>query len=614
MHWMKVNMSQQVNMMMQGAGVANVSRDACAEGVSARGGRRLGELLCQRGLLTSEQLAAALHEQETASPRRQLAQILLDRSMVCAEAVAQALAESVGTPFVTLAPGMVHADALAVLPKDFMEKHNLLPLSHVEGWLTVAVEQFTNVFLHEEIAHVSSAKVQVIAAEAQNIRQTRQAVMGGAGEALAQKKVGDDLDSLLGKMSEDELKVVEDAPSFDEADLEATASDSPVVKLVNLILRGAVEAHASDIHIEPQEATFRVRYRVDGELVESIEPPLRMLAPVVSRIKILSGLDISERRLPQDGGMTVTLASRPIDLRVSTMTTKYGEKVVMRIVDREAAIQSLDALGFSPGMLAGFRAAVQSSNGIVLVTGPTGSGKTTTLYSALGEIVSSKRNISTIEDPVERRLTGTNQFQIHAQAGFTFAAALRSLLRQDPDVIMVGEIRDAQTAKLATEAALTGHLVLSTLHTNDSLTAIPRLVNMGVEHYLVAASLRAVLAQRLVRQVCPHCRTPRPLEDATRDVLAKMMSGACPVPMSYFGKGCGRCRNTGVKGRVGVFELLMLNEEMLSVITREDGMKRLRQAAREQGWMTLLHDGLEKVHQGLITVEGLLGIVSHVSE
>lgn len=580
-------------------------------------------MLCQRGLLTNKQLEAALHEQATASPRRQLAQILVESHMVSASAMTQVLAESVGTPFVELMVEMIQPDAVAVLPADFLEKHNLLPMSLVEGWLTIAAEQFTNVFLHEEIAHRAKAKVQVIAAEAQNIRTIRQAVL--AHEPGGQSERGeDDLDSLLGPMADDELKVVQETPSMDEADLEATATDSPVVKLVNFILRTAVEARASDIHIEPQESHFRVRFRVDGELIESIRPPSRMLAAVVSRIKILSGMDISERRLPQDGGMTVTLAGRPIDLRVSTMSTKSGEKVVMRIVDREAAVKGLDSLGFEADMLRRFRNATQSSNGIVLVTGPTGSGKTTTLYSALTEIVSSKTNISTIEDPVERKLAGTNQFQVHPQAGFTFAAALRSLLRQDPDVIMVGEIRDPETAKLATEAALTGHLVLSTLHTNDAPTAIPRLINMGVEPYLVAASLRAVLAQRLVRQICTHCRVSEPVNEVERQSFIQLAmqslvgedertasETACPIELSYHGKGCTRCRGAGYVGRAGVFELLCLNEQMLSQITRESDMGNLRKIAKKQGWTTLLEDGIAKVKQGVITTQSLLEIVSH---
>ncbi len=578
---------------------------------------RLGEMLCQRGLITQDQLAKALHEQETASPRKQLAQILVDNGIVSIADMTQVLAESVGTPFATLAPRLIQPDALASLPTDFLEKHNLLPMSLAEGWLTIAVEQFTNIFLLEEIAHRSGAKVQVIAAVPENIRSTRHSLFNHTAAtqpgAAMHGKPSADLDVLLGPMAADDLTLVK-AEEEPIGDIEANATDSPVVKLVNFVIKSAVESRASDIHIEPDENAFRVRFRVDGDLVESIRPPAKLLPAVVSRIKILAGLDISERRLPQDGAMTVTLSSRPIDLRVSTMTTKFGEKVVLRIVDRDAAVKGLETLGFEPAMLKRFRSAVQAADGIVLVTGPTGSGKTTTLYSALSEIVSTRYNISTIEDPVERRLTGTNQFQIHNQAGFTFASALRSLLRQDPDVIMVGEIRDTETARLATEAALTGHLVLSTLHTNDAPTAVPRLINMGVEPYLVAASLRAVLAQRLVRQICPRCRVAQSPSDTARETLAHLCKGECPLDSFFIGKGCGHCRGLGYMGRIGVHELLMLNEEMLSVIARDQGITGLRDIARRHGWTTLLHDGLEKVRQGLISLDGLLEIVSRSEE
>jgi len=575
---------------------------------------RLGEVLCQRGLITHEQLAKALHEQETASPRKQLAQILLESGVVSVESLTQVLAECVGIPFARLTPRLIQPDALCTLPVDYLEKHNLLPMSKAEGWLTIAVEQFTNIFLLEEIAHRSGMKVQVIAAVPENIRDTRQAVLSQSGLASttgsSRAKTETDLDSLLGPMAVDEVKLVDQAEEESTRDLEANATDSPVVKLVNFIIKSAVEARASDIHIEPDEGNFRVRFRVDGDLIESTRPPARMLPAVVSRIKILSGLDISERRLPQDGAMTVTLNSRPIDLRVSTMTTKFGEKVVMRLIDRDATVKGLDSLGFAPDMLRRFRQATNAANGIVLVTGPTGSGKTTTLYSALSEIVATRYNISTIEDPVERRLAGTNQFQINTHAGFTFATALRALLRQDPDVIMVGEIRDTETARLATEAALTGHLVLSTLHTNDAPTAVPRLINMGVEPYLVAASLRAVLAQRLVRQLCPHCRTSAPLTEAARATLSHLCKDQCPIENAWTGQGCVSCRGAGSIGRIGVFELMLLNEEMLSFIARDKGMNGLRTLAREHGWTTLLQDGLEKVRQGQISLEGLLEIVS----
>ncbi len=567
------------------------------------------------GLITEEQLESALQTQRHNTPRRPLGEILVEMDAISAEQVSEVLAESIGVPYVRLIPEMVHPEALSSLPEAYLEDQNLLPLTLTEGWLTIAVERFTDVRLIEDIARQSGCRVQVIAAEASNIRETRSSVTRGVTPTAPDTpdEAKTELDDLLSRLDVEELSATQHHEAGDDLG-SITASDSPVIKLVNYIIQDAVQRGASDIHIEPQDQKFRVRCRVDGELVETIHPSSRLLPAVVSRIKIIAGLDISEKRLPQDGSITVTLAKRPVDLRVSTMTTKIGEKVVMRIVDRTAAVRSLDALGFEAGMLAAFRLLIQESHGIVIVTGPTGSGKTTTLYAALSEIVSAKSNVSTIEDPVERLLGGTNQFQVNPQAGFTFARALRSLLRQDPDVLMVGEIRDAETAKLATEAALTGHLVLTTLHTNDAPAAVPRLVNMGVEPYLVAASLRGVLAQRLVRRVCPDCRRPVPLNAATQESLAQLTHGPCPIDVEYRGTGCMTCRHTGFIGRVGVYELLALNEEMLGVIARDPSMRGFRETARSPTRSTLFKDGLNKVRQGLITVEGVLEIVSRTDE
>ncbi len=578
--------------------------------------QRLGQMLCDQGLLTEQQLESALKHQKDVAPDKLLGEVLIELELVRAEDMVAAVARSLNLPYVELTAAMVEPEALECLPGSFIEKHNLLPVTVAEGWLTIAVEHFTDVVLLEEIGRRSGCQVQVLAATGDNIARTRREVIGTGGHGGAEAEGGgcETLDGILGEIDGEQLTFVEQEESDPPADLEAAAADSPVVRLVNHIIHKAAGMRASDIHIEPADDTFRVRYRIDGELVETIRPSARLLPAVVSRIKIVSGMDISERRLPQDGGFSVTVGERAIDLRISTMAAKSGEKVVMRLVDRSASITGLDSLGFAPAMLKDLRGAISQSNGIVLVTGPTGSGKSTTLYGALAEIVSDTRNISTIEDPVERRLPGTNQFQVHTQAGFTFARALRSLLRQDPDVVMVGEIRDAETARLATEAALTGHMVLSTLHTNDAPTAVPRLVNMGVEPYLVAASLRAVLAQRLVRRICPHCRKKERIAAATAETLAELCGGECPIDTCWRGAGCSRCRGKGYFGRVGVFELMMLNEQMLSAIIRDPSIRPLRAAARRRGFKTLLEDGLEKVREGLIGVEGLLEIATRADE
>jgi type IV pilus assembly protein PilB len=356
-----------------------------------------------------------------------------------------------------------------------------------------------------------------------------------------------------------------------------------------------------------------VRLRVDGNLFEKISPPHQMAAAVVSRIKIMAGMDIAERRVPQDGGITVMLDKQPVDLRVSTMPGKFGEKVVIRIIDNRHAITSLDRLGFSPAMHERWRQIMASPNGVVLVTGPTGSGKSTTLYATLGEVVNDSINVCSVEDPVEYHLAGINQFQVNDKAGFTFAGALRSLLRQDPDVIMVGEVRDSDTARIVTQAALTGHLVFSTLHTNDAPSAVTRLFNIGVEPYLVAASLRAVLAQRLIRRVCPECKEEVELSPTERRSFEQLTQGGIKIEKFYRGRGCSRCRKTGYSGRVGVFELYVPDDESLDAIARGASLQELRRFTRGiPGFITLRHDGLEKVASGLTTVEELLTAVAVV--
>lgn len=567
---------------------------------------RIGAMLRDRDLITEEHLEEALRLQATTASDRRLGEILAEQlQCVTNEDVDRTLAESLGITFTLLAPEMADADAFSAIPIEFIEQHNLLPLSMCDGTLTIAIERFTNVFLIDEISRLSGAAVNVVASTAESIRSARRAAMHTRSAGQNAADTGS-LDQILGQIGVDDMQVVEE--DFEEdADLESTATESPVVKLVNYIIKTAVQSNASDIHIEPEETGFRVRFRVDGDLVTSVSPPQRMLPAVVSRIKILGRMDISERRIPQDGGVTVTLFNRSVDLRISTMATKFGEKVVIRIVDRDAGLRSLAAIGMSQPMLERFRRVISEPNGIVLVTGPTGSGKSTTLYGALAEIVTDRRNYSTIEDPVERIIPGVNQFQVHPKAGFTFSSALRAILRQDPDVIMVGEIRDPETARLATEAALTGHLVLSTLHTNDAPTAVPRLVNMGVEPYLVAASLRGVLAQRLVRRLCPGCAQPVEINGTQRAALGRLCGGALPFEQVHAGAGCAECGGVGARGRIGVFDLLRFNETSLSAIAQGG-------AAQFDGAGGLLEDGLEKVREGQINLDALLEIIAHTEE
>ncbi|KKM22863.1 hypothetical protein LCGC14_1621020, partial [marine sediment metagenome] len=380
-------------------------------------------------------------------------------------------------------------------------------------------------------------------------------------------------------------------------------TNSPVIRMVNYLIYTAVQERASDIHIEPDENIVRIRLRVDGALYEKMRVPQKIHPAMVSRIKIMSGLDISERRLPQDGGIHVLMEGRPVDLRVSTLNGKGGEKVVIRVIDNRSVLVNIQKLGFSYETLKQWRKAIATPNGIILVTGPTGSGKSTTLYSVLKEINSDEINICTIEDPIEFNLPWINQFQAHEKIGFTFSAALRSMLRQDPDVIMVGEIRDGETATIAVQAALTGHLVFSTLHTNDAPSTITRLLNIGVEPYLVSASLRAVLAQRLVRKICTNCKEPYDPPINIRRTVERLVG---EVDTFYHGQGCAKCRKSGYAGRIGIYELLCPDDALRDCITAAPSINQLRELAVASGMVSLRADGMAKVKAGITTVEEVL--------
>lgn len=574
---------------------------------------RIGDVLIKRGIITDKQLAQALELQRTEHRGLLLGQILMQRGFASEKQVVSAAAACLGMPYVELTAQMVNSEVLAALPQALVKKHNFLPLAMTDDWLTVAIEEFSNVFVVEEIARMTNRQVQVLAVDPTTLQQVRADLLGERNRDKEETTTGGNLNDLIQEIAEDELTVVdqESESAVTTNDLEAAATDSPVIKLVNLIIRTAVQQKASDIHFEPEEGTCRVRYRIDGDLVEQMKPPAKLVPAIVSRIKIMAKMDISERRVPQDGGIRVRVFDRAVDLRVSTMPAKHGEKVVMRIIDNNQTRLSLQTLGFVGDNLTAFESVITEPNGILLVTGPTGSGKSTTLYAALAEMMSEKRNISTVEDPVEYELRGVNQFQINPKAGFTFASALRALLRQDPDIVMVGEIRDSETAKLAAEAALTGHFVLSTMHTNDAASAVPRMVNMGVEPYLVAASLRGVLAQRLVRRICQHCRQPRPLDEKMHAILDQMRIDTAAYQTVYQGAGCPRCSGTGLAGRTAIHEMLVVDEAMLSEISHDMSLRAIRRIARQRGFKTLLEDGLDKVRDGQITLDGLLATVSH---
>jgi len=564
---------------------------------------RVGDLLVDHGVISAEQLGEALDYQRKSDGRKLLGDVLVELGLVTEGQVMEAVADSYGLPFARIDASMVDPSLAELLPLDYCRKQSAVPMFLVEGKLTVAVSDPANVFLPEEIGRTTGHQVQLVAATQSDIRDALAGLEEGGEDVFV-------IDEAEQSIDVDSLDVVEQH-SIDVADLAASAGESPVIKLVNFIIFSAVRESASDIHIEPDEGKLRVRFRVDGGLYEKLDPPLSLLPALVSRIKIMASLDISERRVPQDGAITIRIDKRQVDLRVSTMPGKFGEKVVMRIVDQKNAVTSLDKLGFSDEMLTVLRDLINQPNGVVLVTGPTGSGKSTTLYGALAEINREDINISTVEDPVEYNLPGVNQFQTHDRAGFTFAKALRALLRQDPDVVMLGEIRDQETAKIATQAALTGHMVLSTLHTNDAPSAVTRLINIGVEPYLVAAALRGVLAQRLVRRVCSGCSEPLKPTDKDKRILEHLAKDGYTPTNLVQGVGCKKCRGTGYSGRLGLYEIFVPDATCMDAVSKGASLQEIRMLAEKGStYITLKKDGVAKASAGQTTLQEIFKAVA----
>lgn len=552
--------------------------------------KQVGQLLQAKGLISQEQIDQAVAEQAARGHRQLLGEIFVDLGFVTHDQVLEALAEAYSVPYAKLTPRLVDAKVVDLIPREFLEKHGVLPLFKVRNTLTVALAEPSNVFLLEEITRMTECSVQVVVSSTADI----QAILGqyiNAANVFV-------IDDIIEDVSSEAFELIESKVA-DITNFEGMAGDSPVIKLVNYLVYTAVKEGASDIHIEPDDGHLRVRHRVDGVLYEKLTPPSQMMAPITSRIKIMAGLDIAERRLPQDGGIHVMMEGRPIDLRVSTLPNLHGEKVVIRIIDNSLALVSLETLGFSIEMLKLFRAQLAHPHGMILVTGPTGSGKSTTLYAALSEINSPERNVCTVEDPIEYNLKSVNQFQVNEKIGLKFGTVLRALLRQDPDVIMVGEVRDADTAKTAVQAALTGHLVLTTLHTNDAVSAITRLNNIGVENYLISAALDAVLAQRLIRKICPHCKMEYEPSPAIRHAMEK---AGHEVKKLMKGEGCTRCHGSGFSGRLGVYELFVPDDAVREAISDDIALQELRKMAREK-MITLMMDGLLKAKSGMTTVE-----------
>jgi type IV pilus assembly protein PilB len=552
-------------------------------------------LLLEQGLISAEQLAQARTVQ-VQTPGKSIAQILLTMNAASEAQILAALAQTLGMTYEVPDHKQIDTRAFELLSPDYIRKQHVLPLRFEGKTLVVAMADPTNVFVLDEIRHRTRRDVRAVVTAPAEIDRVVELITTGASDVQ--------VDEIIKDMADDDVQVM-DTSKDDAADLEKMGSESPVIRFVNYLIFDAIKQGASDIHIEPKEKALKVRYRIDGVLFEAMNPPYTMHPAIVSRLKIMANLDISERRLPQDGRIRAAVHDRKVDLRMSTLPTANGEKVVIRILDNRSIMVELEDLGFSEDALTIWKHQIDQPHGILLVTGPTGSGKTTTLYSSLRCMDGNKLNISTVEDPIEYHLSQANQVQVHDKIGMTFSAALRSLLRQDPDVVMLGEIRDAETARIAVQASLTGHLVLSTLHTNDAPGSITRLINIGVEPYLIASAVNAILAQRLVRKICQECKTPYEPTEEMRKFLTLQGFDSRQI---FHGKGCDRCRKTGYSGRLGIYEMLVMDDGLRDMVTRNPNVTELRKLCRERGLVTLRMDGFQKVMKGLTTVDEILRV------
>jgi type IV pilus assembly protein PilB len=564
--------------------------------------RRLGDLLVAEGLITEEQLRQALSEQKGKTDK--LGTILVGLGFVTEEQLIGFLSRQYGIPSITLGSLDIDAETLRLVPAHIAKKYEVVPVKRIGGTLTLAMSDPTNVFALDDVAFMTNLQILPVVAPQAAIRRA----LDKNYETAQPTSMSDMMTEITGDPSTVEV-VGDEAPNpqVDVFELKESADEAPVVKLVNMVLADAIRKGASDLHWEPYEKTFRVRFRIDGVLHEMLSPPKRLEPAIISRLKIMSNLDISERRLPQDGRIKLRYGPREIDFRVSVLPTIFGEKAVLRILDKDSLQLDLTKLGFDPGNYEKFNKAIHQPYGMVLITGPTGSGKTTTLYSAISTINSPEHNIMTAEDPVEYNLKGVNQVQISEAVGRTFAGVLRSFLRQDPDVILVGETRDLETAQISIRAALTGHLVFTTLHTNDCPSTVARLVDMGIQPFLLSSALLLILAQRLGRKICKDCKEP--IEGHEDDLVpyGHVPEGRGKVTF-YKGKGCQTCNGTGMKGRVAIYEVMAITEELRNVILKGGTTAEIREMAQSQGMKTLRQAGLTKVLEGTTTIEEVLRV------
>lgn len=554
--------------------------------------KRLGELLVESGLITQAQLQEALKAQKQSGER--LGKALVNLGFVTEQDIINVLEFQLGISQVELYDMNLDPEVVKLVPENLVRRHKVMPIKRAPNLLTVAMVDPLNVVAIDDLRMATGCDIEPVISTEREIDQAIQRYYG--------------MQNLLGDASfpEEAAASVELVEKFN-LDSDTGGGGAPVVRVVNSLIQQAVQARASDIHIEPMADRVRVRFRVDGMLRDVMNLPKGALPSVISRIKIMADMDIAEKRVPQDGRVQIKASNRQVDLRVSSLPTIFGEKIVIRILDKSAMLLRLDDLGFQEGILKRFRTLVRYSYGMILVTGPTGSGKTSTLYATINEINTADKNIITIEDPVEYVLEGINQIRVNVKAGLTFASGLRSILRQDPDVIMVGEIRDAETADIAIRAATTGHLVFSTLHTNDAAGSVTRLVDMGIEPFLVASSVIGVVAQRLVRKICPQCKTPYQVQAGAPERLFMGLEDDTPVTL-FKGRGCRLCDNTGYRGRLAIQEVLSLSGPMRSLVLDKAPSEEIKKAAVSEGMVTLKEDGIHKALSGVTTIDEVMRV------
>lgn len=563
-------------------------------------GKFLSDILYEKALLNKEQLDRILKIQKE-NGSNDLQKIIIDLDILKKDQMMLALADEIGVKYVNLDDINIEPTIVVLIPEEMARRHQLIAIDKDEKKLTVAMANPLDVFAHDELKIRLGYDVDSVLSYGEDIDKALDEVFG----------VTDEWDQVIGKIENMQVTVLREEEK-DAADISAIteSEEAPVIALVNLMILRAVKESASDVHIEPfGEDTLKVRYRIDGILHDVMSLPRNLQLAVISRIKIMSDLDIAERRLPQDGRIQVNIGGRKINIRVSILPAVTGESAVLRILDPSSILLELDSLGFSPEILPNFLSLIKKPNGIILVTGPTGSGKSTTLYTTLNLLNSTEKKIMTIEDPVEYRLKGISQVQAKPKIGLTFAAGLRSFLRQDPDIMLVGEIRDRETAEIAVQAALTGHIVLSTLHTNDAPSSVIRLVDMGIEPFLISSSVIGVIAQRLVRKICPKCKKEIKITPDIEKILDENEIGNNEITL-YKGEGCPYCKDTGYKGRVAIFELMVITENIREMIIKNVSTGKLRQAAVKEGMCLLKVDGIKKVCEGITTIDEVLRVAS----